>query len=486
MGFSKLPANSKQLLDELVAADNPTQFLQNRFEAAASREDDELRGIIRELRQERYLDIEWADDIPYIVVLSNLARTYNERLSEYEGTHVTQEKDDKMKHTVFVSHRSSDKAIADMLVDFFAGTGIPKDSIFCSSLPGNDVNEKIPVEVKAALNTSLVNIAILSYAYYQSAYCLNEAGIIWFQDGVPAIPIALPEINSNNMYGFLSNEYKLRRLDCETDVSYVYDAVREAVSAHQSKASVIMHETQKLKDRYSNHLEAREKYVTVTPSPDDANITTDDERIILFYILTKNVRKVSKSSMIAWLRENEVYDVNVDNAFDLLSSFGGGSYDADTLELGVEVFRNFSANSETVLPKLKTYVEKHSKSAAETFKRLWADNALDTTIGLFIAYIVDERMSSFGDRWMANEQIEHIKQWESKNTLNSSLSGNYGSCLEFFKQHDLVYESSWTSYGNPRKYTLCKSLQDLLYNHAEPYAEELQKYKQADCCEFPF
>ncbi len=80
-----------------------------------------------------------------------------------------------------------------------------QDAVFCSSLPGNDINEKISGEVKTALKNSTVNIAILSREYYQSAYCLNEAGVLWYED-VPVIPIALPEINSNNMYGFLNKE----------------------------------------------------------------------------------------------------------------------------------------------------------------------------------------------------------------------------------------------------------------------------------------
>lgn len=71
-------------------------------------------------------------------------------------------------------------------------------------------------------------------------------------------------------------------------------------------------------------------------------------------------------------------------------------------------------------------------------------------------------MREFGDRWMAEGEIENIRQWESKNTLDSTLSNNYGSCLEFFVQNELVYASSWTSYGNPREYTLFPSLQELL------------------------
>ena len=99
---------------------------------------------------------------------------------------------------------------------------------------------------------------------------------------------------------------------------------------------------------------------------------------------------------------------------------------------------------------------------------------------------MEEKISSFGDRWMAEGQIENIKKWESKNSLDSMLSDNYGGCLEQFKQHHLVYESSWTSYGNPREYTLCPSLQNLLFNHSEEYADDLQRIKDEHYSNLPF
>ena len=127
MEFKKLPSNSEKLLLEIVGEDNPVQLLRNLFIKASSTEDDELRGIIQELQQEGYVDIKWANNLPYIVTLSNSARSYNEQLVEYKAEkaiHITQDK--KLEPIIFISHRSTDKAIADMLVDFFSGTGIPK------------------------------------------------------------------------------------------------------------------------------------------------------------------------------------------------------------------------------------------------------------------------------------------------------------------------------------------------------------------------
>lgn len=85
--FQKLPSNSKKLLDEILASDNPEQMLCSRFENCSEREDDELRGVLRELEEKSYLSIFWADNVPDCVIINNSARTYNEQLAEYERTH---------------------------------------------------------------------------------------------------------------------------------------------------------------------------------------------------------------------------------------------------------------------------------------------------------------------------------------------------------------------------------------------------------------
>lgn len=291
------------------------------------------------------------------------------------------------------------------------------------------------------------------------------------------------------MYGFLNSEYKLRRLNTETDVSYIYDTVREALSTQYVKASIITYESQKLRERYNDYLQARNNsFISHIASPqiDISEITTDDERIVLYYILTKEVRKVSKEAVVKWLHENEIYDVNVDNAFDLLSSFDNGTVINGELNIGLNMFRKYSTNADTILTELKQYVGQHTKIAADTFKALWEENKIDPVTKLFVAYIVDVRMRSFGDRWMAEGEIIGIKQWEDKNHLVSILSDNYGSCLQFFIQNDLVYESAWTSYGNPKEYTLCHSLQEFLCNCPVDIAERLQGIKDHYCTDFPF
>ena len=184
-----------------------------------------------------------------------------------------------MTPIIFISHRSADAKIADMLKDYLVTTGIPNDYVFCSSLPGNDVNSVISREVKEKIANSSVNIAILSNSYYESAYCLNEAGIIWLQDPeVPAIVIGLPEINHNSMHGFLNGDYKLRRLDNLGDISAIHDSVHTAVNVPAATLSAATEAGQNLSNRYKDFISQREsKSRTVAMKFEDGE-REDDQR----------------------------------------------------------------------------------------------------------------------------------------------------------------------------------------------------------------
>ena len=127
---------------------------------------------------------------------------------------------------IFISHRTTDEKIAKLIARFLIDCGAPRDSVFVSSLPGNDVNFEISKEVKENLHASSLNIVLLSSDYYKSAYCQNEAGIIWYLD-IPKVVIALPEITTQNMQGFLNSENKIRRLDNKDDMLSLAKLVEE-------------------------------------------------------------------------------------------------------------------------------------------------------------------------------------------------------------------------------------------------------------------
>lgn len=157
---------------------------------------------------------------------------------------------------IFISHRSIDKKFAEIIEDFLTSCGVPADKIFCSSLPGNDIEEEISREIKLNLQQSVINIVLLSKDYYESAYCQNEAGIIWFLDA-HKIVIALPEINENCMLGFLNREYKIRRLDNADDVFSITDIIKRIYPSFITSSAKLKNKIEQLSSRYAQALENR-------------------------------------------------------------------------------------------------------------------------------------------------------------------------------------------------------------------------------------
>ena len=205
---------------------------------------------------------------------------------------------------VFISHRSIDKNVADIFVDFLKAIRIPSNKIFCSTLPGNDVRSKIDEEVKQNLQHSKINIIILSSEYFKSAYCLNEEGIIWYENKQKII-IALPEINEKNLMGFIDGNSKLWRLNSASDVASIYDIIKPLYALNNNVAS-LNREIDKLTRNYSDALVKHNIEKDDPTRTSDENLT-DDEATILYYSWKNKKRKINSPELINdWLRDNEI------------------------------------------------------------------------------------------------------------------------------------------------------------------------------------
>lgn len=417
----------------------------------------------------------------------------------------------KKNGKIFISHSSKDVKYVTKIVDLLVHMGVPNEKIFCSSVPGYDipVGETIFDFLKEQfLNYSLHVLFIHSCNYYGSAVSLNEMGAAWVLRS-NYTSILLPGFSYNKMVGVVNNQDIAIKLDNQNTfelkdkLNQLKETLSEELEFSASQGIIwerardsfidVIHQISDLEKADQPQTDLKMQQVSenrVSSSKEESDpvsvLTTDDERIVLYYVLTTGTRKVSKKSICEWLNKNEIYGVNIDNGFDLLTSFGEGAIVEDTLNLDVALFRKYSSHSDDIISILKGYVEKHIKKAADTFTELWDKQSFDKNLLLFLSYIIDERMTTFGDRWMAEGQVANIKQWENSNCLEPVLSNNYGSCLEFFKQNDLVYESSWTSCGNPREYTLCTSLRNLLFNGNTTYAVEADAAKSEYIYEFPF
>ena len=300
------------------------------------------------------------------------------------------------------------------------------------------------------------------------------------------IPIAMPEIDDKNMIGFLGNEYKIRRLDNDNDLAYINDCLSEIGILKSSRATVLNQESKKVIARYQNIIRTRKEDTDISEITTNYVPYTDDEVAVLYYCASRKIRKVSKDEIIKWLYENEIYGINIDNAFDLLSASNVGTVDNATCIININEFRKLASYEEKDLAEYQTIVDSHVNCADISFTRFWEENKFDDKNLLFISYIIDERMFCFGDRWMSESQVKSIEQWESKNSLSSLLSNNYGACLSLFIENKWVYPNSYTSYGNPREYKLHNSVKNLLTNNSASIFEKLRIVKEKYTEELPF
>ena len=207
---------------------------------------------------------------------------------------------------------------------------------------------------------------------------------------------------------------------------------------------------------------------------------------MLYYIISAKTRKITKLTFSNWLIQNELYGIRVDNAFDLLSSIGSGKMEDEELILDMGLFRRCTTNTEKLIEELKPIYDHYQKLSSVKFITMWDNGVLKDEDKLFVAYIIQNRTSSFGTRWMEKGQIEDIRQWEMNNSIDGSLSSTYTACLNLFVENDLVYPSSWTSYDNVREYTLCSSLREMILSGRFEYYDELIEVMETHKETLPF
>ena len=122
----------------------------------------------------------------------------------YSATPASQEEVKSMK--AFISHSSSDAAIAEALVELLrAALTLPAKEIRCTSVDGYklpagaDSNEQLRQEVFA----SEAFVALLSPASVRSVYVMFELGARW-GTGQPMVPIMVGGLNVSDLKAPLS------------------------------------------------------------------------------------------------------------------------------------------------------------------------------------------------------------------------------------------------------------------------------------------
>lgn len=301
------------------------------------------------------------------------------------------------------------------------------------------------------------------------------------------IILGLPEITIENMTGFIDSDYMIRHINSPDDIFAIIDDIASTLKLPVLSHQVINKEAAKLVRNYNVLLDSRRNEVSdkiPATEIDFENISTDDEKIILYYLISKELRKTSQKDVLKWLQKKELFNIDVNNGFDLLSFLGESKYETEIFELDINYFRKFINQKKDFMASVRPILLNHFEKVANKFINLWQRNVFNDEMKLFLLYIIDNKIFKLGNRWKADFEINSLSEWVNNNSLPITIPNNYNEYLNILILNKLVFESDWTSYGNPREYTLYNSLQNLLFNKNFPYYSELQNLKQIS--EIPF
>ncbi|NMA17516.1 MAG: toll/interleukin-1 receptor domain-containing protein [Clostridiaceae bacterium] len=373
---------------------------------------------------------------------------------------------------IFISHRNLDKTFVDALSVFLTTIGIPANSIFCSSLPGNDVKCEISKEIKHAIKTSKVNIVVLSDAYYKSPYCQQEAGAIWFCE-TKKIVLALPEIDADLMEGFLDNENMIRRLDCKNDILTIVDILKEASITINAQVTQIDYRADQLIVDYNRALSDRKTTIMSGTSNAEnelekeilSNSLSDDELLVLsyFYQSQRNKIEASKLDIVSWLNSASIKNVDIVNGITLLlednkiNAINDEYGNLISYSLNIKFYRLLRRLSESAVQVLVTCMNNHASEDNKGSKNE-IDNLIENGFSkeerLMIQYIIDLDRDSLFAGWQSEKEENMIRSWEDINGLNHVLSSKYNDILNKLLIRKFIEVKAITSFNNPKEYSL--------------------------------
>jgi len=126
--------------------------------------------------------------------------------------------------TLFISHAAHDKGLVEAVVDLLeGGVGVPHQSIFCSSLKGQSIKpgRDFVGSIRENLDEATCVLALISEAYYASAFCMCELGGVWLASK-SFLPVLVPPIDHSGLKAVLSG-LQVSKIASEDDLDELRD-----------------------------------------------------------------------------------------------------------------------------------------------------------------------------------------------------------------------------------------------------------------------
>lgn len=287
--------------------------------------------------------------------------------------------------------------------------GIKQTQLFCSSIQGygipqgsGDLYNYIRNEMS---NDNLFVVIMLSPNYYNSPVCLNEMGAAWIKQSAYQ-SILLPGFAYPDIKGAINPRDICFQLSDKENRKAAMNEFKNRIISHLEMEEIDQTRWERFRDAFFDEIDripvsskTNESSQSTLSNPSFSDLT-DDEKIILYYVATKKVRNLRKFDVSMWIEACELDDINVESVFDLLSVYGSNILKDEMLALDAELFRSL-INKTINIEDYKAIFEARQNFRDKQFLNLWNTNEFDDILKLFVAYIVDERVSTLGSRWQA-------------------------------------------------------------------------------------
>jgi len=129
---------------------------------------------------------------------------------------------------LFISHAVHDKSLVEAVIKLLeGGVGVSHRDIFCSSLKGQSIKagEAFVDSIRESLDEAKCVLALISEAYYASAFCMCELGGVWLASK-SFLPVLVPPLEYKDLKAVLAG-LQVSKIGSEADMDELRDELIE-------------------------------------------------------------------------------------------------------------------------------------------------------------------------------------------------------------------------------------------------------------------